>query len=273
MIPSDTFRKDHCICFDDVIQASRRIDGIAHKTPVMTCASLDERFSSLRKKYKGDDDNYDDICRRRLFFKMEAMQRTGSFKFRGALNSILAIVDSTKTESKGKAPLNVVTHSSGNHAQALAMGAKLASQKPITNTVNNDISTDEAWSRIKVNATIVMPRTAPEVKRCAVEAFGGEIVLVDGEDNASRANVADTIVQERSGAVFVHPSEDLGVIAGQGTVCLEFVAQVRDMLRPDCSGDIRCSLDAVIIPVGGGGLAAGNAITLRSLLGDRVKVR
>ena len=211
----------YCISLDDVMEAAERIEGVAHRTPVLTSSSFDSND-------------------RHVFFKVEAMQRTGSFKFRGALNAVKAHVANTASPS-----LHVVTHSSGNHAAALSLAAKMA-------------STEET----SVTATIVMPHNAPDIKKAAVEGFGGNIVSVDNT-NEARESEADRIVEE-TGAVFVHPSEDPLVIAGQGTISLELVAQVK-VLGYD--------LDAVIIPVGGGGLASGNTIALRGLLGDKVKVR
>lgn len=214
----------YCITFEkDVLQAAGRIQGVAHKTPVLTSQSL---LSSNGKRY---------------FYKVEAFQKTGSFKFRGALNAVKAELEKDQVTS----PFPVVTHSSGNHAQALALAAKLAS----TETRN-------------VSATIVMPKNAPNVKKAAVQDFGGNIVMVEST-NEAREGEADRIVAA-TGASFIHPSEDPRVIAGQGTVCLEFVDQVKEM------GE---ELDAVIIPVGGGGLASGNIISLRALLGDKVKVQ
>ena len=115
-----------------------------------------------------------------------------------------------------------------------------------------------------VAATIVMPNTAPIVKKNAVQDFGAEIVIVENTNDA-RKEEAERIVSS-TGAVFIHPSENPKVIAGQGTVCLEFVEQVRELLNGE--GD----LDAVVIPVGGGGLASGNCISLRGMLGDEVKI-
>jgi len=186
------------------------------------------------------------------FFKIEAMQKTGSFKFRGALNAVKAQLEIDGSERDGKdgttlSTMSVVTHSSGNHAQALALASKLASN-----------------SSTVVAATIVMPNTAPIVKKNAVQDFGAEIVIVENTNDA-RKEEAERIVSS-TGAVFIHPSENPKVIAGQGTVCLEFVEQVRELLNGE--GD----LDAVIIPVGGGGLASGNSITLRGMLGDKVKI-
>ena len=211
----------YCISLEDVKEASVRIEGLAHRTPVLTSSSFDSNG-------------------RRLFFKVEAMQRTGSFKFRGALNAVRAHVANTASLS-----LRVVTHSSGNHAAALALAAKIASTE-----------------QTSVTATIVMPHNAPDIKKAAVRGFGGNIVSV-GNTNEARESEADRIVEE-TGGVFVHPSEDPLVIAGQGTISLELVAQVKAL---------GYDLDAIIIPVGGGGLASGNTIALRGLLGDKVKVR
>ena len=212
--------EQHCVTFDDVLLAAERIKGVAHRTPVLTSRSL---IVSPGQQF---------------FYKVEAMQKTGSFKFRGALNAVKAELES-HGESRGKS-LSVVTHSSGNFAQALALAAQ-SSQLP---------------------ATIVMPRGAPDVKRQAVADFGANIVLVDNT-NEARQEGADKIVSS-TGASFIHPSEDPRVIAGQGTAGIEFVEQVKEL------GGTK--LDAVIVPVGGGGLSSGNAISLRALLGESVKV-
>jgi threonine dehydratase len=228
---------DHCVVFRDVLDASTKIKDIARRTDVMTCSSLDQLTNNQR-----------------LFFKVEALQRTGSFKFRGALNAILSLMEdcagAPQSGSNGDTVVHVVTHSSGNHAAAVALAARLASEK----------------TRRKVEATIVMPENAPLIKVNGVKGFGGNIVFVEST-NEERETMADCIVKQK-GAEFIHPSEDKRVIAGQGTVCLEFVEQVREMV-----GFVGGDLDAVIIPVGGGGLAAGNAVALRGLLGKHVKVR
>jgi threonine dehydratase len=212
----------YCITFENVKEAAERIKGVAHRTPVLTSKTLIQ-----------NDKNY--------FFKVEALQKTGSFKFRGAVNAVKAELEKS---DPNRSSLPVVTHSSGNHAQALALAAKLASSETT-----------------KVSATIVMPNNAPLVKKNAVASYGAKIVMVENT-NEAREEEADRIMAE-TGAIFIHPSENPRVIAGQGTACLEFVEQVREMGK---------ELDAVIIPVGGGGLAAGNAVCLRGLLGDKVKV-
>jgi serine racemase len=216
----------HCITFNDVEEAARRIEGSAYRTPVLTSASMNRSAPGGNRKF---------------FFKNEAGQRTGSFKFRGALNAIRSILEK---QDPAPSQLALATHSSGNHAQALALAAKISSTE-----------------QTRVHATIVMPQNTPTVKKNAVQDFGATIVMVEST-NEARAAETDRIVNE-TGAIYVHPSENPLVIAGQGTVCLELVQQVRDM------GE---ELDAVIIPVGGGGLGAGNTIALRALLGDKVKI-
>jgi len=237
LIPSlSSSPSQYCVSFDDVKNAANRIRGVAHRTPVMTCRSL------MAASGHDDGKNY--------FFKVEAMQKTGSFKFRGALNAVKAqLEDMIKNNMMENIPssIQVVTHSSGNHAQALALASKLASNK-----------------KTKVRATIVMPVTAPLVKKQAVLDFGADIVIVDNTNDARKEEATRIVLS--TGAVFIHPSENPRVIAGQGTVCLEFVEQVRERLNGVGN------LDAVIIPVGGGGLASGNAISLRGILGDKVKI-
>jgi threonine dehydratase len=227
----------HCISFQDVLDASERIKSIVHHTPVLSSASINS------------------LCdNRNLFFKVEAMQRTGSFKFRGACNATLALVEKmlANKDSHHHDEIHVVTHSSGNHAAAVALAADKVSKK-----LGKD--------NFKIRATIVMPKNAPRIKVNGVKAFGGEIVVVENT-NEAREEKADEIV-EKEKATFIHPSENEYVIAGQGTVCLEMVEQVKEMLSKRSN-----TLDAVIIPVGGGGLASGNTIALRGLLGDNVKV-
>lgn len=217
----------YCISSEDIKQAAARIQGAAHYTPVLTTASINRQSGG-----------------RNVFFKVEALQRTGSFKFRGAFNAIQSVLSQFES-NQAPASLSVVTHSSGNHAQAVALAAKLSSTSQTT-----------------VTATIVMPENTPAVKKSAVSDFGGNIIIV-ANTNEAREEKADEIAAE-TGATFVHPSEDPHVIAGQGTVCLELVEQVAQQQNEP--------IDLVIIPVGGGGLAAGNAISLRGILGDKVRI-
>ena len=184
--------------FEDVRAAHERIRRYIHRTPVLTCATLD-RMSGAR-----------------LLFKCENLQKVGAFKIRGATNAVFSLVDEA-------ARAGVATHSSGNHGAALAQAA--------------------AWRGIK--ACVVMPRNAPLVKQRAVEGYGGEIVFCEPGMEAR----ADTLrrVVGRTGMTVVHPYNDAAVIAGQGTAAVELLEDAGD-------------LDAVMAPVGGGGLLAGTAI-------------
>lgn len=182
-------------------KALENIQPYIHRTPVLTSRLIDEISGS------------------HLFFKCENFQRMGAFKMRGAANAILNLSEEKK--KKG-----VVTHSSGNFAQALSLAAK----------------------SIGIPAHIVMPDTAPEVKKAAVRTYGGKITecpstLKDREETANR-------IMEETGATFIHPSNDLDVIYGQGTSALELLQDYRD-------------LDYVVCPVGGGGLIAGTALAVK----------
>ena len=271
---STTSAAPYCIGLSDVESAAERIAGLASRTPVLTSSSLDalcsrspgsaEESSAVATTTKAVP-THKGRQQRSIFFKVEALQRTGSFKFRGALNATLALRERVLKQHQAESSLatdddeckeiNVVTHSSGNHAQAVALAASIAS----------NIGNQGTTSGPKVNATICMPRNAPTVKRNAVAGFGGEIIMVDNT-NEAREEMADRIVEERN-AQFIHPSEDPKVIAGQGTATLEMVEQVKDILRERASkngannGALPTSfdkpLDAVIIPVGGRGVGIG----------------
>ena len=158
------------------------------------------------------------ITEAELFFKCENFQKMGAFKMRGAASAILNL--SPEKQQKG-----VVTHSSGNFAQAVSLAAK----------------------NIGVPAYIVMPSSAPQVKRDAVKGYGGKITLCP-PNLAAREKAAEKIIEE-TGATFVHPSNDLDVIYGQGTAALELLQDHSD-------------LDIVVTPVGGGGLIAGTAVAV-----------
>lgn len=163
----------------------------------------------------------DAVCEAELFFKCENFQRTGSFKFRGASNAVGALAASAL--EKG-----VATHSSGNHGAALARAAVERGAK--------------AW--------IVMPENAPRAKQEAVASYGGEIIHCPADVASREAYIADVL--KRTGATFVHPYNNVMVVAGQGTAALELCEQAPD-------------LDVVITPVGGGGLLSGTALTLHAL--------
>ncbi|HVM95837.1 MAG TPA: pyridoxal-phosphate dependent enzyme [Candidatus Acidoferrales bacterium] len=187
----------------DIRAAAERIAPFAHRTPVVTSATLDQ------------------LSGRQLFFKCEHLQKVGAFKFRGACNAVQQLPDD-------EASRGVVTHSSGNHAQALALAARLRG----------------------IAAHIVMPSTASPVKRRAVEGYGGRIVECEPTLEARERAAAE--VQQATGATLIHPYDDERVIAGQGTAALELLAQVDD-------------LDAIVVPVGGGGLLSGSCIAARAI--------
>jgi len=189
--------------FADVGAAAERIRLFAHRTPVLTCSSLDAMVGAS------------------LFFKCENFQKVGAFKFRGACNAVFSL-------GEEEARRGVATHSSGNHAAALSLAARLRG----------------------VPAHVVMPRTSRAVKRAAVAGYGGRIVLCEPTLAAREATLAEVVAE--TGATVIHPYNDARVIAGQGTAALELLEDVR-------------GLDVVMTPVGGGGLLSGTAISVTSL--------
>jgi len=184
----------------DVLAAAKRIRPYVHRTPIFTSTALNRMTGA------------------ELYFKNEAMQKVGAFKARGGCNAVFALSDED-------AARGVATHSSGNHAQAIAYAAGLRG----------------------IPATIVMPEDAPPVKVAAVRDYGAWIVFA-GSHPLDRENKLEEVLAE-TGAVFVHPSNDFHVIAGQGTAALE--------LLEDCP-----DLDIVMAPVGGGGLLSGTALAV-----------
>ncbi|KAI9345287.1 pyridoxal-5'-phosphate-dependent enzyme, beta subunit, partial [Obelidium mucronatum] len=200
--------------FNDINEAAKRIKGVAHKTPVLTCETVD-KLASFHSNQE-----------RHLFFKAENFQKVGAFKFRGAFNAISQIPVSD--HQKG-----VTTHSSGNHAQAIALAAKLHN----------------------IPATIVMPHTAPKAKSDAVKGYGATIVFCEANQK-SRDEAAAKVVSE-TGATFIHPFENPHVMAGQGTLMLELLEQTEQ--------ENHVELDAVIIPVGGGGMISGCSIAAKAV--------
>ncbi len=192
--------------FDDVRAAAKRLDGVARRTPLIAWTTLNTPA-------------------RRVFVKVEALQRTGSFKFRGAYNRLVQL--STAERARG-----VVAFSSGNHAQGVAAAAGL----------------------LGVAATIVMPRDAPALKIANTRTLGAEIVLYDPETE-SREAIAAVLANER-GATLVPSFDDPDIIGGQGTVGLEMIEQARAL---------GVTLDSVYVCVGGGGLIAGCALAFEAL--------
>jgi threonine dehydratase len=186
------------VTLPDILLAAERIQPYAHRTPVLTCRSLDQRVQA------------------QVFMKCENLQKAGAFKFRGAANAVFSL---TNQEAQG----GVAAHSSGNHAQALALAARLRG----------------------IPAYIVMPNSAPQVKIDAVRGYGGQITLCEPTLEARENTLAQVI--GRTGAVEIHPYNNAKVIAGAGTAALELLQEIPN-------------LDVILAPVGGGGLLSGTAI-------------
>jgi len=189
--------------FADIEAAARRIAPHVRRTPVLSSVELSGRLGVV------------------VEFKCENLQQAGAFKSRGASNAVFALPAET-------APRGVVTHSSGNHAAALARAAQ----------------------RRGIPAYIVMPRGAPRIKRAAVEGYGGQVTECDPTLAAREAAAAALLAE--TGATLVHPYDDPLVIAGQGTIALELTGETTPP-------------DAVLVPVGGGGLLCGTALALERL--------
>lgn len=179
-------------------QAHERIKPYIHRTPVLTSQSINEATG----------------CH--VFLKCENFQKVGAFKARGAMNAALSL--SPEQRARG-----IATHSSGNHAQALARAAKI----------------------LGVKSYIVMPRTAPEIKKRGVRGYGGEIFECEPTLQARESTLAEVIL--KTGATEIHPFNNYEVIAGQATAAKELFADVKD-------------LDVIMAPVGGGGLLSGTAL-------------
>jgi len=194
---------------NDVEYTFKKVQSFVHRTPVLTSTLLNE------------------ISGATIYFKCENFQKTGSFKMRGAVNAIQNL--STKQKERG-----VVTHSSGNFAQAIALAAK----------------------NIGIKAYIVMPSTVTKIKREAVKKYGG-IITISKPTLASRQVAANKIAKE-TGATFLHPSNNTDVILGQGTAAIELLEE-----HP--------MLDIILVPVGGGGLLAGTALAA-TYFGTKCKV-
>ncbi|MEO6809857.1 MAG: threonine/serine dehydratase [Isosphaeraceae bacterium] len=186
---------------EEVRAAMDRLAPWVHRTPVLTSRTLDDR------------------CGGAVFFKCENLQRVGAFKFRGAINAVLQLNDAERAQG-------VVTHSSGNHAQALALAGQL----------------------VGVPVCIVMPSTAPEVKRAATKGYGANVVSCEPTLADREATVARLIAEH--GYTLIHPFDDWRVIAGQGTAALELLDQAGD-------------LDLIVTPCGGGGLLAGTCLAVQ----------
>ncbi|MBN2632863.1 MAG: pyridoxal-phosphate dependent enzyme [Bacteroidales bacterium] len=187
----------------DIRSAHERIKPFIHRTPVLKSQQLNRMFG----------------CE--LFFKCENFQKVGAFKFRGATNAVLSL--SGEEKERG-----VVTHSSGNHAAALALAARMN----------------------KVKAYIVMPETAPVVKKDAVAGYGAAISFCKPTLQA-REEAADEIIG-KTGATLIHPYDNFNVICGQGTAALELLEDTEN-------------IDVIVAPVGGGGLMSGTSTAARGI--------
>jgi len=192
--------------FEHIQVAKERLQGHVNVTPIMTSRTLNRRVGA------------------EIYFKCENLQRIGAFKFRGAFNSISKL-------SKAEKARGVITYSSGNHAQAVALVGQM----------------------LDIQTTIVMPNDAPETKRTATEGYGATIVEYDPE-SADRKDVAETL-QAENGFTMIPPFDHPDVIAGQGTAALEMFDQVG-------------RLDALLVPCGGGGLLSGSAIAAKNIHPD-----
>lgn len=192
------------VTYADIVTASARLDGQAHRTPVITSRTVDERTGY------------------RVFFKCENFQRTGSFKFRGAFNAVASLSAIQQEQQK-----SVLTYSSGNHAQGIALAGQL----------------------LGLSTTVIMPLDAPRIKREATQGYGAEIVFYDRSTTTREALIAQMAHQN---AIVIPPYDHPAVIAGQGTLAKELFESVGE-------------LDALLVCCGGGGLLSGCAIAAHSL--------
>jgi threonine dehydratase len=187
----------------DSKDAHSRIVPFVHKTPVMSSQKLNQIFN----------------CE--LFFKCENFQKTGAFKYRGATNAVILLT--SREKSKG-----VITHSSGNHAAALALAAR-------TNGIK---------------AYVIMPGNAPVVKKNAVAEYGAEIIFC--EPTLQSREETTRVIMEKTGATLIHPYDNFNVICGQGTAALELLKEKND-------------LEIIIAPIGGGGLISGTSTCAKGI--------
>jgi threo-3-hydroxy-L-aspartate ammonia-lyase len=192
--------------FEHIQAAKKRLQGHVNVTPIMTSRTLNRRVGA------------------EIYFKCENLQRIGAFKFRGAFNSISKL-------SKAEKARGVITYSSGNHAQAVALVGQM----------------------LNIQTTIVMPNNAPKTKRAATKEYGATIVEYDTEDTTREA-VAESL-QEKNNLAMIPPFDHLGVISGQGTAALEMFEEVGH-------------LDTLLVPCGGGGLLSGSAIAAKYMNPD-----
>ena len=192
------------VTYEDVAAAAQRLREIAHRTPVHTSATVDERTGA------------------HVFFKCENLQRMGAFKFRGAYNALACL--SAEQRARG-----VLTYSSGNHGQAVALAGRL----------------------LGAPVSVVMPADAPAVKVEATRGYGGEVVLYDRRVGPTREEIGARLAEER-GLIVIPPFDHPDVVAGQGTAAVELIEEAGP-------------LDLLLAPCGGGGLLSGSAVAARAL--------
>ncbi|KAK9668164.1 hypothetical protein RND81_13G038800 [Saponaria officinalis] len=200
---SDNGNNQYAADLSSIKEARVRISSVIHKTPVLSSETLNA------------------MAGRKLFFKCECFQKGEAFKFRGASNAVLSL-------DKQQAAKGVVTHSSGNHAAALALAAKLRG----------------------IPAYIVIPSNAPKCKVENVKRYGGQVIWSE-PTMVSRQSTAAKVLQE-TGAVLIHPYNDARIISGQGTISLELLEQFPE-------------IDTIIVPISGGGLISGVALAAKSI--------
>jgi threonine dehydratase len=189
--------------FDLVKNAQKRLEGHAHVTPVMTSQTLNQITSA------------------QIFLKCENFQRMGAFKFRGAFNAMSQLTEDQKKRG-------VITYSSGNHAQAVALVGRL----------------------LGIRTVVVMPDNAPEIKRTATEAYGATVVGYDPEET-TREKICRAL-ENKHGHTLVPPYDHINIVAGQGTAAMELLQEVK-------------TLDMLLVPCGGGGLLSGCAVAAKGM--------
>ncbi len=190
--------------YSDIEQAHQLVQKYAHRTPVLTSSSINK------------------IVGGNLFFKCENLQKVGAFKFRGACNAVFSLTE--EDAQKG-----VATHSSGNHAAALALAARMRG----------------------IAAHIVMPDNSPEIKKKAVAGYGAKITFCEPTLQARESTLAQIVAE--TGATEIHPYNNFNVIAGQGTAAKELIEDFGEF-------------DIMMAPVGGGGLLSGTALSVKYLI-------
>ncbi|MGK7919651.1 MAG: threo-3-hydroxy-L-aspartate ammonia-lyase [Trichodesmium sp.] len=203
-IDHSTSTKNFPVNYKQIAAAANHLSAVAHRTPVITSTMVNK------------------LTNCEVFFKCENFQRTGSFKFRGAYNALSQLSETEKQ-------LGVLTYSSGNHAQAIALAGKL----------------------LNIPTTIVMPNNAPEVKKSATRGYGAEIIFYDINET-TREKLAEEIAEEK-GSIIIPPYDHPDIIAGQGTTALELIEEVGN-------------LDLLLVCCGGGGLLSGCAVATKNLL-------